>query len=473
MVAINEILVENVGAFELDTGDIAKWKGITAKWAGNTFVVTNISPQAKKEFPGIRKGPIPKQYRGGFVNAARTAEGMPRLDFDGGGNLRSGTVPASAGSKDPIIQKPDTSGTPIGRYEPRADVAKMDPDELMTKKEMNLRRKERRDLRRGIPVKRNGVYFTQDDIDQMEGRLKTLRSRRAERNADNDPKKRLQAMKNQDVGKKQIFQPRGPFGKLVGILGLASIPAYEELRNKLRDERAKLFLVTQEINKKYNAGEIDFAESQRLKNEELTASQKYELRIFATQTVPIMLVLTNAAITSTKAMYALVRYVRAVGAAVIFGAGAVGLGPGLLGAALVNIAIFVLTELLIYMGVKWLMNTEAGKKATMTVLSWMWIDITVKFLAPVSMLTHDVIEGHITRELMDMYRENISAPVVKKATDMVDDMIKVDADRIDRTTIDAWNNINSADVTIGSDQDSDVLPPKDQNNQNPSSINFD
>ena len=466
MVAISEILIENVGAFELDTGDIAKWKGITARWAGNTFVVTDISPQAKKEFPDIRKGPIPKKYRGGFVNAARALKNLPRLDFDGGGNLRSGTVPASAGSKDPIIQKPDTSGTPIGRYEPRADVAKMDPDELMTKKEMNLKRKERRDLRRGIPVKRNGVYFTQDDIDQMEGRLKTLRSRRAERNADSDPKKRLQAMKDQDVGKKQIFKPRGPFGKLIGILGLASIPAYEELRNKLRDERAKLFLYEQEVIKKYNSGEIDFAEQQRLLNERLAAHEVLEVNIFAMQTAPIMLVLTNAAISSAKAATAIIRYVRAVGAAVIFGAGSAGLGVGLLGAAAVNVVIFVLTELAIYFGIRWLMNTEVGKQATVTILSSMWMQTVKEWFAPFAMTVHDRIEGHITRELADMYRENITAPVLKTAIDAVDDHVKLDGDDITRSTQDAWNNINSADVTIGSDQDSDVLP-------NPSDVKFD
>ena len=468
MVAINEILVENVGAFELDTGDIAKWKGITAKWAGNTFVVTDISPQAKKEFPGIRKGPIPKQYRGGFVNAARTAKGMPRLDFDGGGNLRSGTVPASAGSKDPIIQKPDTSGTPIGRYEPRADVAKMDPDELMTKKEMNLRRKERRDLRRGIPVKRNGVYFTQDDIDQMEGRLKTLRSRRAERNADNDPKKRLKAMKDQDVGKKQIFKPRGPFGKLLGILGLASIPAYEELRNKLRDERAQLFLYEQEVIKKYNTGEIDFAEQQRLLNQRLAAHEVLEVNIFAMQTAPIMLVLTNAAISSAKAAAALIRYVRAVGAAVIFGAGSAGLGVGLLGAVAVNVAIFVITELAIYFGVRWLMRTEVGKQATVAILSSMWMQTAKEWMAPWAMMAHDRIEGTIAQELADKYRENVSAPAIQTAIDAVDDHVKLDGDDITRSTQDAWNNINSADVTIEPpDQSQDVLPA------NPSNVKFD
>ena len=106
MVAIYQIINENVLAFELDAGDRALWNGIRAEWRGASFIAQNTSPQ----YPDIRRNqPIPKSYRGAFVNAAREAKGLARLNFDGGGNLR--TSPTTAPSTDatptaPAAQKP-------------------------------------------------------------------------------------------------------------------------------------------------------------------------------------------------------------------------------------------------------------------------------------------------------------------------------------------------------------------------------
>ena len=106
MVAIYQILNENVLAFELDAGDRALWNGIRAEWRGASFIAQNTSSQ----YPDIKRNqPIPKSYRGAFVNAAREAKGLARLNFDGGGNLR--TSPTTAPSTDaapaaPAAQKP-------------------------------------------------------------------------------------------------------------------------------------------------------------------------------------------------------------------------------------------------------------------------------------------------------------------------------------------------------------------------------
>ena len=106
MVAIYQILNENVLAFELDAGDRALWNGIQAEWRGASFIAQNTSSQ----YPDIKRNqPIPKSYRGAFVNAAREAKGLPRLNFDGAGNLR--TSPTTAPSTDatptaPAAQKP-------------------------------------------------------------------------------------------------------------------------------------------------------------------------------------------------------------------------------------------------------------------------------------------------------------------------------------------------------------------------------
>lgn len=108
MVAINQIvrLNENVTAFELDAGDRALWNGIQAEWRGASFIARNTS----SEYPDIRRNqPIPKSYRGAFVNAAREAKGLPRLNFDGAGNLRPGATTApstNATPTAPAAQKP-------------------------------------------------------------------------------------------------------------------------------------------------------------------------------------------------------------------------------------------------------------------------------------------------------------------------------------------------------------------------------
>lgn len=112
MVAIYQIINENVLAFELDAGDRAVWKGIQAEWRGASFIARSTS----SEYPDIRRNqPIPKSYRGAFVNAAREAKSLPRLNFDGAGNLRPGaaatTTPTttSAASAKPPLEMDDLS----------------------------------------------------------------------------------------------------------------------------------------------------------------------------------------------------------------------------------------------------------------------------------------------------------------------------------------------------------------------------
>ena len=99
MVAINQIikLNEDVTVFQLDAGDRAVWNGIQAEWRGASFIAKSTNP----EYPDIRRNqPIPKKYRGAFVNAARAAKGLGRLNFDGAGNLRPGTATPSGADTD-------------------------------------------------------------------------------------------------------------------------------------------------------------------------------------------------------------------------------------------------------------------------------------------------------------------------------------------------------------------------------------
>lgn len=111
MVAINHIikLNEDVTVFQLDAGDRAVWNGIQAEWRGASFIAKSTNP----EYPDIRRNqPIPKIYRGAFVNAARAAKGLGRLNFDGAGNLRPGTATATPSGADTDTPKTTTTNTP-------------------------------------------------------------------------------------------------------------------------------------------------------------------------------------------------------------------------------------------------------------------------------------------------------------------------------------------------------------------------
>ena len=105
MVAIRDIVRLNeagVGDFELDAGVRTSFQGITATWQGNSFVVNSLTPEARAAHPNVRVNqPLPKALRGGMVNAARTAAGMPRLDFTGDGNLRTPAPAAQPGQRTP------------------------------------------------------------------------------------------------------------------------------------------------------------------------------------------------------------------------------------------------------------------------------------------------------------------------------------------------------------------------------------
>ena len=105
MVAIRDIVRLNeagVGDFELDAGARASFQGITATWQGNSFVVNSLTPEAQAAHPNVRVNqPLPRALRGGMVNAARTAAGMPRLDFTGDGNLRTPAPAAQPGQRTP------------------------------------------------------------------------------------------------------------------------------------------------------------------------------------------------------------------------------------------------------------------------------------------------------------------------------------------------------------------------------------
>ena len=141
MVAIYQIIKENVLAFELDAGDRVTWNGIQAEWRGASFIAQNANPQ----YPDIRLNqPIPKSYRGAFVNAAREAKGLPRLNFDGAGNLRTGPTTTPA---------PDTSTTPA------APAAQKPPLELD-----DLSRGDQRRLNRTGTIQFGGHTYTKAEI---------------------------------------------------------------------------------------------------------------------------------------------------------------------------------------------------------------------------------------------------------------------------------------------------------------------
>jgi hypothetical protein len=90
MVAVAEIINENtVGQFMLDAGDQVTRNGITAEWKGSSFQVTSMNAAARERYPNVRVNqPLPRSIRGGFVNALRAQAGLPRIDFDGSGQVR-------------------------------------------------------------------------------------------------------------------------------------------------------------------------------------------------------------------------------------------------------------------------------------------------------------------------------------------------------------------------------------------------
>ena len=110
MVAIRDIVRLNeagVGDFEIDPGTRASFQGITATWQGNTFVVGSITPEAQAAHPNVRVNqPLPRMLRGGMVNAARASMGLPRLDFDGAGNLRAGPSTSTQQPQQPSQRTP-------------------------------------------------------------------------------------------------------------------------------------------------------------------------------------------------------------------------------------------------------------------------------------------------------------------------------------------------------------------------------
>lgn len=129
MVAINHIikLNEDVTLFQLDAGDRAVWNGIQAEWRGASFIAKSTNP----EYPDIRRNqPIPKIYRGAFVNAARAAKGLGRLNFDGAGNLRPGTATATPSGAD--TDTPRTTTTPTAK-------PPLEMDDLSVRQQRTLR----------------------------------------------------------------------------------------------------------------------------------------------------------------------------------------------------------------------------------------------------------------------------------------------------------------------------------------------
>jgi hypothetical protein len=91
MVAVYDIINEagSVGDFMLNAGDRIVHNGITAEWKGNQFQVTSMNATARDNYPDVRVNqPLPRKYRGGFVNALRASSGLQRIDFDGGGGVR-------------------------------------------------------------------------------------------------------------------------------------------------------------------------------------------------------------------------------------------------------------------------------------------------------------------------------------------------------------------------------------------------
>ena len=90
MVAVYDIINEaGVGDFMLNAGDRISHNGITAQWQGNAFQVTSMNATARDNYPDVRVNqPLPRKYRGGFVNALRASANLPRIDFDGGGGVR-------------------------------------------------------------------------------------------------------------------------------------------------------------------------------------------------------------------------------------------------------------------------------------------------------------------------------------------------------------------------------------------------
>ena len=91
MVSVVEIITEGE-IDDLMVGNMASrqtWNGITARFAGNAWMVEEMTPEARTNYPKVRPNqPLPRALRGNFINLARRAVGYPPVTFSSTGEVR-------------------------------------------------------------------------------------------------------------------------------------------------------------------------------------------------------------------------------------------------------------------------------------------------------------------------------------------------------------------------------------------------
>ena len=300
MVAIYQIINENVLAFELDAGDRALWNGIRAEQRGASFIAQNTSSQ----YPDIKRNqPIPKIYRGAFVNAAREAKGLPRLNFDGGGNLR--TSPTTA---------PSTDATPTA---PAAQKPPLEMDDLS--------KGQKRGLSRTGRINYGGHTYTRAEIDAF---TQAAAARRAQ--AGRDAKATMfNAQTKDDIIKNKSFLAKATARTMRGILpgfGLSvgvQAGGWLALRGHLLD-------LNESTLTKMDRDGISDAEISQLANDYKIASQRLLGLWFAITAAPDILV---AAVKGTAGVISVIKNRARIGNAVsmaIQQAASAFTGPGFL-----------------------------------------------------------------------------------------------------------------------------------------------
>ena len=187
MVSVVEIITEqdvvpNIG--DMMAGNVGKkiqWDGITATFRGGSFVVDDMTDAARAQYgsganPIRVNQPLPRIYRGNFINAARQSLGLGLIRFDGSGNFQgyvSGSgAPRPSGDVDLRADPNDRIGATPQQQAPRVPlntITDVYDSRLIGSEELTP--EQRRQLQQNGKFVAGGLTYTQDDINEIDRRM--------------------------------------------------------------------------------------------------------------------------------------------------------------------------------------------------------------------------------------------------------------------------------------------------------------
>ena len=444
MVAIVQIISENVGEFGLDAGDRVSWNGITAEWKGASFQVTSMNAAARTNYPNVQVNkPLPRQFRGALVNAMRNTKGLPRIDFDGGGNVR-GTInnnPSGSSTPDSTTPRPNS----------RLNVMQMDPDDLFDYDDLS--RTERYQLRDNGSIERNGVTYTRADINAMGQRLGNIRTRRSER----FESERRPTRDDYDTSKRAIrkFGTHGILGTLLSFGSGAG--AFSTFRQAMIDADTVTDRRIAEI-------EANTELSEEQKNEQITlaleAFYQTQSEIFIVNLIPASLMLYGAIRNVPRAVGIIIRSIRLAIQAGAQGASIFGGPVAFLGTLAINAAIFVLTEIGMYFAIRWAMRTDTGQAILFGFVQSQLVDQATEILGPFAANVNARIE-ELVAPVMDQIQSG-AADGIEFANDIIysDELERRGGREAAERMRQEWDNINSSNRSVRApNQDAETFSP--------------